>query len=85
MCKTNKRKNFKSVKGLQRNVRKFILKNSQFFCEYLEIKAETKKMQKGKSWSPITPKNIYSQVSNKVSIDFFGYFYILHLDHKFLI
>ena len=36
-------KNLKSVKGLQRNFRKCILKNSQFFSEYLEIKAETKK------------------------------------------
>ena len=42
-----KEKILKSVKGLQRNFRKCILKNSQFFCEYPEIKAETKKKRKG--------------------------------------
>ena len=46
-----KEKILKSAKGLQRNFRKCILKNSQFFCEYPEIKAETKKNAKGKSWS----------------------------------
>ena len=56
MC-TNltKEKNFKSVKGLQKNFRKCILKNSQFFCEYLEIKAETKKNAQSKQCSPRCP------------------------------
>ena len=44
MSYVTKEKILKSVKGLQRHFRKCILKNSQFFCEYLEIKAETKKM-----------------------------------------
>ena len=35
-------KNFSPLKGLQRNIRKCILKKS-VFCEYLEIKTETKK------------------------------------------
>ena len=39
-----KEKIIKLITGLQRNFRNCILKNSQFFCEYLEIKAETKKM-----------------------------------------
>ena len=50
----SKEKIFKSVKGLQRNFRKCIIKNSQFFCKYLEIKAETKNA-KGNSWSPKGP------------------------------
>ena len=55
----NKRKNFKSVKGLQRNFRKCILS----FCRYLEIKAETKKNAQGKSWfpkGPISPLKIFT-------------------------
>ena len=43
MCYVTKEVIFKSVKGLQINFRKYILKNSQFFCEYLEIEAKTKK------------------------------------------
>ena len=36
---------------------------SQFFCEYLEIKAETKENAKGKSWStrgPLSPLKVFA-------------------------
>ena len=43
---------FKSVKGLQRNFRKCILKNSQFFANILKLRMKQKKMQRVKVGPP---------------------------------
>ena len=54
-----KEKNFKSVKRLQKILENVLL----VFCEYLEIKVETKKTQRVKSWSirgPLSPLKIFT-------------------------
>ena len=43
-----KKKKFKLMKELQRNFRKCILKNSQFFANNYDIKAKTMKMKRVK-------------------------------------
>ena len=46
-----KEKIFKSVKGLQRNFRKCILKNRQLFAKISKLRPKQKNAR-GKSWSP---------------------------------
>ena len=60
MSYVTKEKHFKSVKGLQRNFRKC---NLTVFCEYLEIKAETKKTLRVNSVPPmglLSPLKIFT-------------------------
>ena len=50
-----KEKNFKLVKGFQRNFRKCILKNSQFFANISKLKPKQKKNALSKQCSPMGP------------------------------
>ena len=49
MSYVRKEKNLKSVKGLQRNFKKRILKNSNFFANISKLRPKQKKNAKGKS------------------------------------
>ena len=92
MCKSyvTKEKNSKSVKGLQRNFKKCILKNSQLFANISKLRPKQKKNANSKSWFPITPESIYTlynfQFKKKLSLKlkFFSLFTVFVTIQKLL-
>ena len=92
MCKSyvTKEKNSKSVKGLQRNFKKCILKNSQLFANISKLRPKQKKMQivKVGSLSPLkvfTPCIIFN-LKKKLSLKlkFFSLFTVFVTIQKLL-